>query len=1468
MPRLCRIHFASIGHQDARLAPLYIDLREERGQATDSVLWLRNGGGKSSVLNLFFSIFRPNLNDFLGKSGEGQSRHLGDYVKGTDTAFVVTEWELDHAQGDLNLGHPPTRIVGQVLEWRGRQRSSDTSRLQRRFFTLRTDGDLEWSSLPVQGISEAPVASAEAFVAWLRSREAERPAREVVVEENQSKWVKHLEGIHLDPELFKYQLQMNRREGAADELFRFTSARSFIEFFLELTLDPKNADQVSATLRDFRVKLARLPERKLERDFAVAAREALGPLLDAIRLQKTAETEVEQASAYVRSVAGGLNQAADRRGADRDATAERLQAHEDARRTATNDERTIQRWAQGIERRAVRLDVTESRAAAEAAAKGEAEARRRLRLLEGCGPLRRSVELNSRARDLREKLAQEESDRAPLFARLGHHGAVLRLALRRAEQEARGRADKYGAESDAADGLRLQAQEQATMAAANIAGAGKDLDAAEMSLAKRDRARERLVKEGVFEAREPAEDAQDRWQGVLDRAEERLAADEARANHLEAELEALGERLQEVSNQRVQRKAEATAAGAEFDRARMERAELEADPLVCGVEETEQANALASGLEGRLRGEASGVDAARIRSAVDGAEDVRAARGCEEEGLLPAPLDVERVRARLRAAGINAYPAAAYLAENLHDDDELKASLIRSDPARFFGVLVPHEEWARVAAVESLAAGLRMPVTIAPTSLNAPEGTSDAIVVGPGTAGGYHYAAAAGERTAIEERVESRREREDQLDERSKRLRRLADRVEALAETWGDGRYDGLRERVDMLTAEAQRLELHVVELEAERMAARGGLADLRKAQEASRRERQHAELAVSRTTSHIEHFERHVAGWRAEAAEARSRVRLETENKAEADAAIAKAMEARDGFMRQRQEARRLADDCVREHDGVSYSTDAGAGPDGGDRKPLLLDTARSRYNADLEAYERELGNSRIQGQLDEIERSQREAENQLRRIVDEHISRADVAATSELVGEHLDAREREARTAAEEATGARRAAGDRHAQAQKELKKRPEGQRQAEDLPTDRPIPDTAEGCRRCGDELRVELEGSRGTIRTLGTEIADARAALDEHRRAIDALVVGVQRIREACDVEPGPATPLPESAEEIESVVVAAIQNVKTARGQEKAAQKQVDRAVEAVRGVVREPRFASHESAWKQRLLDEAEVLGREAPRWDAGLRERIGALDHEIDNIEQDRQGIIVELLTVAEDGLRLLKDAERASRLPDGLGPWAGQSFLRVGLDVPAGEDERRARLEPLIDELVEAGRVPSGLALAQQAIIRLHGSRGFRVTILKPEASRRLDRVPIEAMVNFSGGERLTAAILLYCTLVRLRARRRGRRGGVSGNVLVLDNPIGTCSSVPLIELQREVARAMGTQLVYTTGVDDLAALAQLPNVVRLRNVHRSRSTGDLHVTVQEGHVDGRVEGRVEGVRIARRESPRGTRGDEALP
>jgi hypothetical protein len=70
----------------------------------------------------------------------------------------------------------------------------------------------------------------------------------------------------------------------------------------------------------------------------------------------------------------------------------------------------------------------------------------------------------------------------------------------------------------------------------------------------------------------------------------------------------------------------------------------------------------------------------------------------------------------------------------------------------------------------------------------------------------------------------------------------------------------------------------------------------------------------------------------------------------------------------------------------------------------------------------------------------------------------------------------------------------------------------------------------------------------------------------------------------------------------------------------------------------------------------------------------------------------------------------------------------------------------------------------------------------------------------------------------------------------VLLLDNPFGTASKREFVELQLRVARQMGVQLIYTTGVNDLGALDVLPRILRLRKRHRDRRSGDLLISQEQ--------------------------------
>jgi hypothetical protein len=266
MPKLLRVRFVSVGHPQARMDDLLLDFRGPDGDATDSTLWLRNGGGKSSILNLFFAIVRPHRGEFLGGKAEAKQRSLNDYILHADRAITAAEWRLDPA-ADFFSAERERFITGVFYERR------DAGDLRRLFFACRVNPDhpettLEGLPVYVRNDGGRSRRTLSAFREAWRSLRDRAPHAGIADTENQREWQEILEAARIDPELFSYQVRMNQREGGADELFRFAEAEDFVDFLLALALDPALGNRVGRNIGAFRNELLQrkqqlVPERNL-----------------------------------------------------------------------------------------------------------------------------------------------------------------------------------------------------------------------------------------------------------------------------------------------------------------------------------------------------------------------------------------------------------------------------------------------------------------------------------------------------------------------------------------------------------------------------------------------------------------------------------------------------------------------------------------------------------------------------------------------------------------------------------------------------------------------------------------------------------------------------------------------------------------------------------------------------------------------------------------------------------------------------------------------------------------------------------------------------------------------------------------------------------------------------------------------------------------------------------------------------
>jgi hypothetical protein len=289
-------------------------------------------------------------------------------------------------------------------------------------------------------------------------------------------------------------------------------------------------------------------------------------------------------------------------------------------------------------------------------------------------------------------------------------------------------------------------------------------------------------------------------------------------------------------------------------------------------------------------------------------------------------------------------------------------------------------------------------------------------------------------------------------------------------------------------------------------------------------------------------------------------------------------------------------------------------------------------------------------------------------------------------------------------------------------------------------------------------------------------------------------------------------------------------LKDAAGERGRAEKAVRGAVDGVAQFAQEPRFGTLTSPVRRHISGVARTeMPALAGEWTAALRPRLRSLEDDLASIGRHHAGIVTRLGGMVGQALRTLRLAQRLSELPEGLADWSGQQFLRIRFD-----DVEKAVLRHALGDVVDRSaeqQVASingakstgrrdGMALLL-AGVRAAMPKGVRVEMLKPDAVLRTERLRVAQIRDvFSGGQRLTAAIVLYCTMAALRAHQRGHGRRSHAGVLFLDNPIGRASAGYLLELQFGVARALGVQLVYTTGLFDAGALSAFPLIIRLRN------------------------------------------------
>ncbi|WP_282693416.1 hypothetical protein [Streptomyces sp. CC208A] len=1394
---------------------LFDEASTVRRPSPASVLQLQNGGGKSVLIKLIFSVVLPGRRKTIGTTN---THTLDSFVLEGDVSHVALEWV--HARSGRRL------VTGKVASWRNGRPSADSDQLVQRWYHFRPTENHGLRDLPI--VHEGRYRPLSEFCELMQAASDADPEMEYALFRRHGEWTDRLADLGLDPVLFDYQRAMNADEGDAADAFSFGTDSAFVNFLLRVVVPPKPPEDLAALVNTYADKLSDRSDLEREREFVEGCLTSLEPLAQARSEWLQAAEQREEEAGRLNDVLRRIHVRAvreDERLALLKEEANRLR--DDCRRAADHHLR-LKAVVTELRRITAQMRLAEAEAE-EAAQRDIAETAELVDLAWQAVPKVLTYQ-DAVVEDRRLSLtiaAAHEAARPALIARDTAARRLLGALTALREQALRTAADK---EAEAEERVRLAEESQSARDSSFVAAAAHT---AEAGLKRREiEAIEEEVRTAVREGHLP--DGLPVHQAV-EEARESLAEAKSRTVELEALLDQAQTDLGEATTERIRRAKETAeakellrAARNEYEKAQGRTTALASDPGFIGLlgPDPVDLESDAGALLVRLAEVRQEADSRRAEINVLMAGDERARTALETTELLPPSVEATRARQALEDAGIPAWTGWDYLAAV--SDVTRRKELVDAAPGIASGVVInsseQFEEARRVLVGKKLWPLSYVAVGTKAHLMSPPPDNTDMPFAIPAHPALYDERAAAEELARLKHRHDLHRQQlrdaTDHLDSAS----RLESRLKQWREDCPPGHLARLHARVD------------------EQLAA--------------------LEEAEERLASVVETCERHELE-RARIKAAVPQQRAEEERRAKVlgvlerlavRANLLPSLQAEEGTALREATEERAAAAC---HGDLSKARR--------DEAAALFRTADAMKNT-VERLRSEItelppleplagvGPADAGVSLPALRRAYEAAADEYRRVsVGE-----DLKAKAALARDRLKAAEKEVTelpptvhevaerllASPEGADGASRSlareAARRALVASRELLAELSSTAQARRVDLE-PFSDPSEPVdltpyappAHLGAALRVlseaeqDRQGAERAWQELTHHVERAEQKCESARHSSTAFrhltqVLGPGTGPEPASDEAGFDGDV-EAARRRHDVIHAAHEQAKDVA--EKARRKERTQADKLASHAAHQ-RFAHLKLPSREIILGTPRSeLPDKAAQWEKALRQRLSSLEVDLNAIDRHRRSIVRQLAQQVEEALKTLRRAERLSRLPEGLGDWSGETFLQIGFTAPKG-DTLIDRLAVVLDEVsaeVVAGRAlqRDGIALLLRGVAAAVGTRGFRVRILKPEAVLRKTRVPVSQLKDvFSGGQVLTTAIVLYCTMAALRANEKGRSTDRLSGVLFLDNPIGRASATYLLRLQQAVAKALGVQLIFTTGLEDLTVLENFPLVVRMRN------------------------------------------------
>ncbi|MEH0507384.1 hypothetical protein [Streptomyces scabiei] len=1414
------LDFSAVGApvQAASLVPVAGHVTQRPSPA--SLVMLQNGGGKGVLLTGITCTTIPRRHQDL--------EVLRNFVVSlAQPSHIVLEW-ADARTGRL-------LVTAQVLAPEG-------DGIKRRFYSFHPSAALSADDLPFH--RDGHWLPFDHYCTELRELQSTVEALELQILEVQEKWEKHQDSLGLEPGLFDVQRKMNATESGAAEAFTTSSAGAFVQWLLEKANDDDkyaklgDAFATYASAHDQREKLGK------ERQFALAMEQICSQVADRHQEHTDQQRETAQAKSGLVTLASGLMR--------------RHQILIAAAQTTTGTVNTAYRDHEAAKQD---LDVANVRVAhvrwascgielREAAAEQKRVAGETQELQDSLAgwrsvpvALRHAAAQDHHSR-MQQALSQAERAAAPYVQARDTAAAALRARYAAAESQARTEADDVNKKIVETRGSIQQWRERSNSLHTHAGTAEGEQRLLRRQVQDFEQQLHTAREQEQVKTDESAADASARMDAEADHHGRLLEEAEQEQDLARTRRTQAYQRLPDVQQQALDDRRAAEEAEAAITRLR-DRAEtvrrhaLTAELLELSPEHLQDGDALAwladhcTALQNLAERRSTALDRTLRRTQHEHSADEELLAALDiSDGLLPATKEVRSLCAELTAHGTDAVPGWQWLRDNVPADDH--HSVITAHPDLVGGIIVSGGPPALEAAQRHLERTRPLPaaaiaVGTGERMLTPAPDVSGRMVPEP-TPALHDEQAAAVERARVEARLAASAQALAELEERLALTRDLDNKIANWLHETGSVPVPVRLEQLQELqeAAEAAQVSLD---------AARNGAEQLDDAVAAAEGACKEQDSAHRKATGTAQDLHR-LAEAENKAGHARDRIAVLEEEaqqrRRELEALDEKEEAAHDDITRMTravEAATQLARSHAQARKKITATPEAEQAQQAEGTPPEALAALQYRYEQALDDLRSvDIGEDQRQRATD--------AENTLRACQEEWAQVPDrikplakkhsrtPAAADEV---HRDAVERGLTQQINSLQEQLQRLRDKESR----LKERhhtltgPAGNLSPQD--TERWTPHTLEEARDLTARAEDAQAQAKEAERRTNEQYNAARRQQSQHTRELDAFGNVLARLGttiEHLGVHTAPDA-YQGTADAAEPAVQQAMARYEGAQRKLTDTERRVEASVSNLKDQIADVTFEQLDiplrtqmSALDRRYIPEA------AREWTTALRRAAAALTTQLEGMTKAREALASQLSGYVTELLQQVDQASRFSVFPDGPTPWAGQRFLTIRYKKP-DPAMLAAQMRETIDTLTANPRTRK--LKGTEVVMRcLHAAvPRFTAEVMKPNATQRVDRVPVEKMGKiFSGGQELTGAILLYCALAALRTSPGPRSRTRHGGLLLLDNPIGRANAPYLVDIQTQMAAALGIQLIYTTGLSDETVTARFPATIQLRNDAEART------------------------------------------